>query len=118
GGGDAGDIADSDAAGQRDRQRLEGRDFLTGALAAEHLGEDGRDLTNLHRSRAVREVDTAAEAQVDERGRPHNPVEPVDESGHDSPFVVSESGSPPRCGKVCATALTVASTARFSRVPR
>src|SRR5699024_7222494 len=51
GGGDAGDVADSDAAGQRDRQRLEGRDSLIGALAAEHLGEDGRDLSDLHRSR-------------------------------------------------------------------
>src|SRR5699024_2284171 len=50
GGGDAGEVADSDAAGQRDRQRLEGRYSLIGALAAEHLGEDGWDLSDLHRA--------------------------------------------------------------------
>src|SRR5699024_11016230 len=118
GAGDAGYIAVSDTAGQRDREGLEGRDSLIGALAPEHLPEDGWDLADLNRAGADREIDTRAETQVDEGGGPHNSVEPVDESGHASPFVVAEPGSPPRCGKVCATALTVASTARFSRVPR
>lgn len=88
GGGDTGDIADADAARQRDRQGLEGRDSLIGALAREHLLEDGGDLTDLYRAGADREIDTRAEAQVDEGGRPHDPVEPVDESGHASPFVL------------------------------
>src|SRR5690606_10020231 len=88
GGGDAGDIADADTAGQRDREGLEGRDSLIGALAPEHLPEDGWDLADLNRAGADREVDTRAETQVDEGGGPHNSVEPVDESGHASPFVL------------------------------
>ena len=68
GGGDAGDIADADTAGQRDREGLEGRDSLIGALAPEHLLEDGWDLADLNRAGADREIDTRAEAQVDEGG--------------------------------------------------
>ncbi len=78
----AGDVADADTPRQRHGQRLERGNTRCGLLPGEHQPDHFCKAADLHESGADREVQTGAEAQINERAAPDDAIEEVDDFTH------------------------------------
>jgi len=82
GGGDAGDVAGTDPAGQGHGQRLEGGDARIRALAIKHQPDHLLDVTQLQKAAAQGEVEAYPQTQIDERRAPNHTIDGIDDLIH------------------------------------